>query len=87
MTHLHILLHTYFSEQDPQGVVLVSPVDVTLSDTVVVQPDLLYIDEGIYIRTGAAATGSFAVPGFPGLVLDLTTLWVKTTFGKEQPGE
>lgn len=151
LTHLHILLHTYFSRQDPEGVVFVSPVDVTLSETVVVQPDLLYIsshnreiitethitgapdlvieilspssvrkdrfdkygiyqrfaiphywlvdapgefieiyslnDEGLYVRTGAASTDNFTMPGFPGLVLDMAVLWSKTNLSKVQSDE
>lgn len=36
-------LEDYFAEVDPNGEVLNAPVDVTLSETNVVQPDLLYV--------------------------------------------
>jgi Uma2 family endonuclease len=43
LARLFLPLSSYFSDKDPKGIVFVSPVDVTLSDTVVVQPDLLYV--------------------------------------------
>lgn len=40
---LYLILHTYFEKYDPAGYVFVSPLDVTLGDISVVQPDLLYV--------------------------------------------
>lgn len=40
---LHLILHGYFENHDPEGFVFVSPLDVTLRDISVVQPDLIYI--------------------------------------------
>ncbi len=41
---LHLVLHAYFEKHDPEGYVFLSPLDVTLGDISVVQPDLIYID-------------------------------------------
>ncbi|MDW7650262.1 MAG: Uma2 family endonuclease [Bacillota bacterium] len=40
---IYLLLQEYFREKDPAGEVFLSPLDVTLSEITVVQPDLLYI--------------------------------------------
>ena len=40
---LLIILNNYFAERDPAGEVFDAPIDVTLSDTNVVQPDLIYV--------------------------------------------
>ncbi|GAB1477062.1 Uma2 family endonuclease [Bacillota bacterium] len=40
---LQRLLEDYFWEHDPKGEVLNSPLDVTLRETSVIQPDLLYV--------------------------------------------
>lgn len=40
---LHLVLYDYFRQKDPNGEVFLSPLDVTISDITVVQPDLLYI--------------------------------------------
>lgn len=40
------LLEDYFAVVDPLGEVFIAPLDVTLSNTNVVQPDLLYIPSG-----------------------------------------
>lgn len=37
------LLQRYFWEQDPQGEILAAPIVLTLSDTNVMQPDLVYV--------------------------------------------
>jgi Uma2 family endonuclease len=140
LMNLYRLLQSYYATHDPQGMVYVAPVDVTLSDTVVVQPDLFYVsgkrleiltetriigapdlivevtspssikkdriekyeiyqrfgiphywlvdapgqfietysfsDQGIYIRSSAASEGSLTLPAFPGLKLDVSTLWL-----------
>lgn len=43
LTRLYTHLSNYFSSKDPEGIVFVSPVDVLLTNTVVLQPDLLFI--------------------------------------------
>ena len=40
---LHRILEDYFWEVDPEGEVLCAPLDVTLGDYTVVQPDLIYL--------------------------------------------
>ncbi len=40
---LYLIMHGYFEKHDPEGFVFVSPLDVTLRDISVVQPDLIYI--------------------------------------------
>jgi Uma2 family endonuclease len=40
---LHLVLHDYFLQKDPNGEVFLSPLDVIFSDITVVQPDLLYV--------------------------------------------
>ncbi|MCW3489750.1 Uma2 family endonuclease [Dethiobacter alkaliphilus] len=40
---LHLFLYNYFLQEDPNGEVLLSPLDVTFSDITVVQPDLFYV--------------------------------------------
>ncbi|MCW3490673.1 Uma2 family endonuclease [Dethiobacter alkaliphilus] len=141
LTHLHINLFNYFTQYDPDGVVSVAPVDIKLSETVVLQPDLAFVSghkqhmitenciagppdivieiisptsvrrdridkfnlyqrysiqhywlvdvveelvevyslnsEGLYIRTGAAATGDLSIPGFADLTVKLDTMWEK----------
>ncbi|MCR3921038.1 MAG: Uma2 family endonuclease [Firmicutes bacterium] len=43
VSELHFLLKQYFKEADSHGEVFVSPLDITFSDTTVVQPDVLYV--------------------------------------------
>jgi Uma2 family endonuclease len=43
---LHRLLDDCFWERDPDGEIFCAPVDLTLSDTNVVQPDLVYVPGG-----------------------------------------
>ena len=43
---LYLVFHGYFEKYDPEGYVFLSPLDVTLRDISVVQPDLIYIAGG-----------------------------------------
>ncbi|GAB1476438.1 Uma2 family endonuclease [Bacillota bacterium] len=49
---LYLMLHGFFEKFDPEGYVFLSPLDVTLRDISVVQPDLIYIadDKSDYIE-------------------------------------
>lgn len=66
LTHLHILLHNFFSQNDPDGVVFVSPVDVNLSENVILQPDLVYVSGH---RQGIIA--EHCITGAPDLVIEI----------------
>jgi excisionase family DNA binding protein len=62
---LYLVLHDYFSQTDPNGEVLLSPLDVTLSDFTVVQPDLLYIS------CEQSITKETRIDGAPKLVVEV----------------
>jgi len=67
------LLADYFAPRDPAGEVFVAPVDVTLSDTDVVQPDLIYIP-------GACSEimEEARIDGAPHLVVEILSKWTRS---------
>jgi Uma2 family endonuclease/predicted DNA-binding transcriptional regulator AlpA len=73
---LQRLLEDYFFVADPGGEVLNAPLDVTLSDTNVVQPDLMYISE---LRSGIIEEQR--INGAPNLVVEILS---PTTRGKDR---
>lgn len=70
---LLIMLNNYFAERDPVGEVFDAPIDVTLSDTNVVQPDLIYIP-------GArnAIMKEARIDGAPYLVVEILSKWTRS---------
>ncbi|HBI55271.1 MAG TPA: DNA-binding protein [Firmicutes bacterium] len=60
------IIKAYFKETDPGGLLLYAPVDVTLGDTTVVQPDILYIAKQ---RRGIIK--DFGVHGAPTLAVEI----------------
>jgi Uma2 family endonuclease len=70
---LLIILNNYFAERDPAGEVFDAPIDVTLSDTNVVQPDLIYVP-------GACSEimEEARIDGPPHLVVEILSKWTRS---------
>ncbi len=64
------LLESYFAETDPQGEVFTAPTAVTLSETDVVEPDLLYVTSR---QTEIIETRR--INGAPHLVVEIVSPW------------
>lgn len=63
---LYKRLDSYFSQTDPKGAVAIAPVDVTLGELNVVQPDILYVpSERLDIIKGSR------IDGAPSLVVEI----------------
>ena len=70
---LQRLLEDYFALRDPAGEVFNAPIDVTLSDTNVIQPDLVYIPgENRQIVEEARINGA------PYLVVEILSKWTRS---------
>jgi len=66
---LHRILEDYFAEKDPMGEVFYAPLDVTLSEYTVVQPDIFYISsrqQSLYKYP--------RIDGAPELVIEIVSL-------------
>ncbi len=70
---LQRLLEDYFASRDSAGEVFDAPIDVTLSDTNVVQPDLIYVP-GARIEIMEEAR----VAGAPHLVVEILSKWTRS---------
>jgi len=70
---LERLLEDYFAEQDPVGEVFDAPIDVTLSDTNVVQPDLVYIPSA-----RSKIMEEARIDGAPHLVVEILSKWTRS---------
>ncbi len=70
---LLIILNNYFAERDPAGEVFAAPVDVTLSDTNVLQPDVIYVP-------GACSEimEEARIDGAPHLAVEILSKWTRS---------
>ena len=70
---LQRLLEDYFASRDPAGEVFNAPIDVTLSDTNVLQPDLIYVP-------GACSEimEEARIDGAPHLVVEILSKWTRS---------
>lgn len=57
LRNLLAALHEYFKDADPSGQVFLSPLDIILSDTMVVQPDIFYLSSNRKEFIGTWITG------------------------------
>lgn len=70
---LQRLLEDYFTPKDPAGEIFNAPIDMTLSDTNVIQPDLVYIPgENTEIVEEAR------INGIPYLVVEILSKWTRS---------
>ncbi len=67
------IVEDYFAPQDPMGEVLFAPVDVTLSDTNVIQPDLVYIP-----GESSEIVEEKRICGAPLLVVEILSKWTRS---------
>ncbi|MEA4882285.1 MAG: Uma2 family endonuclease [Clostridia bacterium] len=70
---LQRLLEDYFTPRDPAGEVFNAPIDVTLSDTNVIQPDLAYIPGD---KSGIVEERR--INGAPHLVVEILSTWTRS---------
>ncbi|HHX26744.1 MAG TPA: helix-turn-helix domain-containing protein [Firmicutes bacterium] len=70
---LHRLLEDYFTPKDPAGEVFNAPIDVTLSDTNVIQPDLVYIP-----GENSEIVEEARINGIPYLVVEILSKWTRS---------
>lgn len=69
---IYKVLDTHVRERG-LGEVLLSPIDVTLSDITIVQPDVVYLE-----RARAGAASSRGIEGAPTLAVEIVSLWTGT---------
>lgn len=69
---LQRLLEDYFASRDPAGEVFDAPIDVTLSDTNVVQPDLIYIP-----GARSQIMEEARIAGAPHVVVEILSKWTR----------
>ena len=67
------LLEDYFASRDPAGEVFYAPIDVTLSNTNVVQPDLIYIP-----GSRSEIKEEARIDGAPHLVVEILSKWTRS---------
>ena len=70
---LQRLLEDYFALQDPAGEVFDAPIDMTLSDTNVIQPDLVYIP-----GDNSEIVEEARINGIPYLVVEILSKWTRS---------
>ena len=70
---LQRILEDYFALRDPDGEVFNAPVDVTLSDTNVIQPDLVYIP-----GENSGIVKEARIDGAPYLVVEVLSRWTRS---------
>jgi len=70
---LQRLLEDYFASRDPVGEVFNAPIDVTLSDTNVIQPDLIYIP-----GSRSEIVEEARIDGAPHLVVEILSKWTRS---------
>jgi len=70
---LQRLLEDYFASRDPAGEVFDAPIDVTLSGTNVVQPDLIYIP-----GARSEIVEEARIDGAPYLVVEILSKWTRS---------
>lgn len=70
---LQRILEDYFAPIDPDGEVFDAPIDVTLSDINVIQPDLIYIP-----GSGSEIVEEKRVNGAPHLVIEILSTWTRS---------
>ena len=70
---LQRLLEDYFTPKDPAGEVFNAPIDVTLSDTNVIQPDLVYIP-----GEDSEIVEEARINGIPYLVVEILSKWTRS---------
>ncbi len=70
---LQRLLEDYFASRDPAGEVFDAPIDVTLSGTNVVQPDLIYIP-----GARSEIVEEARIDGAPYLVVEVLSKWTRS---------
>ena len=69
---LQRLLEDYFVQRDPEGEVFNAPIDVTLSDTNVIQPDLVYVP-----GRQKEIIKEERIDGTPYLVVEVVSKWTR----------
>ncbi len=67
------LLEDYFASRDSIGEVFNAPIDVTLSDTNVVQPDLIYVPS-----TRSEIVKEARIDGAPYLIVEILSKWTRS---------
>ncbi len=70
---LLIFLHGYFAPRDPTGEVFNAPIDMALSDTNVIQPDLIYIP-----GESSEIVEEKRIGGAPLLVVEILSRWTRS---------
>lgn len=69
---LHCLLEEFFWQEDPKGKILCAPIDLTLSETDVIQPDLVYVPGDSQIIEATRLNG------IPKLIVEIISLSSRT---------